>query len=155
MLADTILLADYASVHDGKLFVHGGGITRLDAHELPLVLPTLAVVARIRIDDDAELDVPHRYSLKITGPNDELVVPESYLDSVAEGEREELPPGEDRYVQLVIAMGGLVFRSAGPHRVQLSVDESPLVGCSFAVVKMGPPAAVEKALRQKTEPREP
>jgi hypothetical protein len=47
---ETFLLADHAvATSDGKLYIHGGGITRINAPIIPVALPFLSIVLRFRV----------------------------------------------------------------------------------------------------------
>jgi hypothetical protein len=118
MRVDVFLLADAATVADGKLYVHGGGITRINTHVLPLLVPTTLTV---RFAMEArELEEAHRFSWVVRNPDGSLLMPEAVLDS-SPGEKAELIEGEEGYLQLTIQMP-LMVQHAGVHRVTFSVD---------------------------------
>lgn len=131
MRFDFALLADAAQVVEGKLYIQGGGLTRMTATSVPWAQP-LAICMRLEPDADDDLSREWEFSVAVLGPDDmpitEARVPVTLHRPelvVAEGER----PG----VLLALTISGLVVRSYGPHRVRLAVDGAEME-LSFAVV---------------------
>jgi hypothetical protein len=74
MELETILLADAASTAEGKLYVHGGGLTRLTPPMLPWLHPQITVVLIFRTDE-ADLGQTRRLQLTLTAPDESLAMP--------------------------------------------------------------------------------
>ena len=51
MILDFVLLADAANIADGKLYVHGGALTRFNVPGFPFQVPTIAVVIRLILEE--------------------------------------------------------------------------------------------------------
>lgn len=64
MILESLLLADNAAAAGGKLYVHGGGITRITPPTLPWVQPLLTVVLRLLADDVADLMAEHSVAMR-------------------------------------------------------------------------------------------
>jgi hypothetical protein len=124
MRLDTFLLAEAASasVQDGKLYVHGGGLTRVTAPTLPFVLPQLAVAARFLVEDDEELSQSHQFRISLNDPDGSAVIPPIPVQ-MEPGEPVQLPDGEERFVQFAMTFGGVVFARAGIYSFSLVLDD--------------------------------
>src|SRR5262245_50313329 len=81
MRLDTCLLADAATTTpDGKVFIHGGGITRLTPPTLPWTHPMLALVLRFELEED-DPGTSHQISLGLNSPaGEEMLTPAPELD---------------------------------------------------------------------------
>ena len=122
MKLDMLLLADAATVTpDGKLFIHGGGITRIDATALPWTQPQLFIAARLLVEDD-DYQRSHRLELAVTSPSGARLVPPAPL----EVPRPPMPPedsmGEERFMQMALGLASLTFSERGPYRFELWVN---------------------------------
>src|SRR5947209_6484755 len=67
---DFALLADFAQVAEGKLYIQGGAFTRVNATSLPWVFP-LAIAIRLEPAPDDDLAQEWQLELAITGPDGE------------------------------------------------------------------------------------
>ena len=140
MRLDTFLLADAATAPpDGKLYVHGGGLTVIRAPVVPLSIP-LAVVIRIRVDD-AELRSAHELVLSITGPDGNPVWPTQRLGFGPVDQIDPLAEGEERYIQVALSFGAIGFPTVGVYRFVLEGDGELLREMSVPVVEITLPQA--------------
>jgi hypothetical protein len=131
MRLDTFLLADAVASADGKVYIHGGSVTRLRVPVLPFPLGQLGVYARLLPEDDAELLEPHELLILIIGPTGLPNVPPAQFTIGAAAELEPLLEGEQRLMDLAINIGGVTIMREGLHRVELHLDgqllgEAPL-----------------------------
>lgn len=134
MRLEAFLLADAATATpDGKLYIHGGGITRLTAAVLPLV-SQLALVVRLAVDVD-DFKQEHTFSFSLADPDGGIVVPPVPL-KVAAQEPPKLPEGEERFLQLAIGLGPVTFSRAGLYRLKLTVNNRTLRSMNLPVVAM-------------------
>ena len=136
MRLDAFLLADAVSAPpDGKVYVHGGGLTRITAPTLPFTLPVLGILARFQIED-SELDEPHTFvfSLKDADGND--VIPPGELQSDPYPPRAPMPEGEEHYLQLALNLAHITFPTAGVYHFELRADDHPVKSMTFPVVPM-------------------
>jgi hypothetical protein len=142
MKLDAFLLAEaaYASP-DGRLFVHGAGITRITAPALPFAHPGFAVVARFTVEEK-ELERPHEFTATIADPDRTPIFPITTLAFEPGPEPPApLPPGEERYIQFAMSFGGAVFARAGIHRVEIAVDGKPVRSMTLPVLALNPEEA--------------
>lgn len=139
MRLETFLIADHAvAAPDGKLYVNGGGITRLALPAVPMVVPALSIVLRFLVNEE---DVgEHMLALRLQNPEGiDLLPPEARpievapLDSVAD---------EEVNVQVVAAFGGLPIFSWGTHTFRVELDGSLVREMNVPVVKAPVPAAL-------------
>jgi hypothetical protein len=121
MRIDTFLLADAASGAGGKLFIHGGGISRVNAPAFPFVLPQLALAARFVLDE-ADYGQSHRFEALVRDPTNTQIFAMKPVEF-------EIPPppsshfeGEEHALQFALNMSPLTFEDAGIYRFELRVN---------------------------------
>lgn len=128
MRLDTVLFADAASAIGGKLYIHGGGITRIEAPTFPWTHPQLAIVVRLEVEDrDRErwaVEAP-MLSVALRDPDGK-----DLIETVALPLRGDLPPPsgteEPRYLHMVLTAGPLEFAREGVFELELGLGEEPL-----------------------------
>jgi hypothetical protein len=121
----TMLLCDSAREVGGKLFVVGGGWTRLRGSGGPAGM-ALAVMVALR---GAEATRRHSYEAVLVGPDAGRV-------AAAEGSfelREADPDGPELHAALALTFDGLEL-GEGSHEWRLAVDGKPRATVSFDVV---------------------
>ncbi len=120
MELETLIVADAVSTPpDGKFYVHGGGISRLEVPMLPFPIP-LGVLLRFRIDED-DLNRSHRVALVLIGPADIPNVPGIEFDLAPPEEPPTLAPGEEHFTQIGMQINAVAVR-AGLHHLQVDLD---------------------------------
>jgi Family of unknown function (DUF6941) len=126
MRLDAFLLADAARVaDDGKLYIHGGGVTKIEAPSLPWLVPRLSVALRFQVEDeDFDGWPPGMVRLVFQAPDRgeilHAVLP--FPDEPPTGGVE----GEEVFLQLVLNLEPLPVAITGAHRFELSLDERML-----------------------------
>lgn len=115
------LVADAAASFNGKLYIHGGGISRITAPLIPWHQPSLAVVARFLLDED-ELGEPQRLGIRLVDPDDALVVPPAHGEATVDPS-DQTVVGEEYYLQLAITLGPVLFTREGVFRFELLIDD--------------------------------
>jgi hypothetical protein len=138
MQLDSFLLADAATPAGGKLYIHGGGITRINVPEVPFMLPTLAVVVRLLVGPD-EAAIEHVLQLGLSDPAGEPVIPAASVPIPAEGTQLDAADGEERFVQLALGFIGIVFHRVGIHRLSMSLDGELIRTMTMPVVLLPQP----------------
>ena len=115
---------------EGKINILGAGITRLNTKSLPLLVPLLTLVIRLRLDDED----PPSYAVTVAfeDPSGAAVMPE--LGGQVEAGHGDTAEGEEFHLNLVLAFGPLQFRTAGVHRLRVSLDGALLREMSIPVV---------------------
>jgi hypothetical protein len=118
---DFFLLADAADASpDGKLYVHGGAITRLDAPGLPAAV-RVTVVARLLIEDDDEPESTHTGSIEWIQPDGTRLGKADAKIVVAATHAAGLRRGEEQGI-LIVAPVAFVVEAFGPYEVRLALD---------------------------------
>lgn len=121
MRLDLMLLADAATASpDGKLFIHGGGVTRITAPVLPWTQPQLVLVARFLVEPDA-YNRPHELQVSVTDPEGAIVVPPAQLPVTPQPQPEHIQ-GEELYMNMALGMASLSFTREGAYRFELRLD---------------------------------
>jgi hypothetical protein len=121
---DFVLLADATNESAGKLNILGAGISRLTPTDLPSVLPQLALVVRVELDNE-DFERPHRISVELLDPDGEQVVPPLAVTLAPEQLqplRDTLLEGEMPAAQLTLAMQGLHFTREGVFEFVVGLD---------------------------------
>lgn len=122
MRLDFMLLADAATASpDGKLFIHGGGVSRIMAPMLPWTQPQIVLVARFEMDQDDDYETPHELQVSATDPDGAVLVPPSRL-GVPPQPRPESIEGEERYMNMALGLASLMFGREGVYRFELRLD---------------------------------
>jgi hypothetical protein len=127
---DFAVLADFASVTDGKLNVLGiFQEVNADQTPLPRSVPHMYFVALLRVTAgevrrDLQCVITH------VGPSNS----ETQLAQlgVSVGEPATGPP-RDTVANIVLGMGGFAFETSGLHKLRLSVEDGPEASASVFV----------------------
>lgn len=133
MRVDVFLLSDAATVAEGKLYVHGGGISRINAISLPMPVQ-LTLTVRVVLDAE-EVPEVHRFSFSVTDPDGSHMLPPAVLETSGDEPVEGRVEGEEIALQFTLGMG-LSFPRAGIYRFGLTVDEEHLRETRVAVVPL-------------------
>jgi hypothetical protein len=133
---DSFLLAEYASVENDKLYVIGGGITRIEAPQLPWT-QALALIARFALSAD-ERRHPHLLSMSMTRPDGELLFDARDI-GLPVTEEKRRAEGEERYGQLVLVFQQIPFPETGIYRLNLAMDGEHFRSVSLPVVHAAKP----------------
>jgi hypothetical protein len=144
MRLDLCLLADAvaANPQDGKLFIHGGGITRITPLALPWV-QALAVAVRFEVEEEDQTR-PHAVEFSILDPAEEPIFVSPAIE-IPPLKREET--GEDTFLQLATNLGVLHLIAAGSYTFSLKLDGHVIRRLALRVAEPPTPrASVEKSL---------
>ena len=135
MKFDFLVIAESATAHDGLLYVHGGGTTRIHAPLMPWTHPQLALAMRFKLD---EADVGRTYALglSVRAPSEDFVLPHATFP--VDVKQPETVEGEDAYFTAALTVSPLTFRQYGRHTVDLDLDGQLVHRVAVAVVS--PPA---------------
>jgi hypothetical protein len=149
MRLDTCLLADAATTTpDGKMFIHGGGITRLTPPTLPWTHPTLTLVLRFELEAE-DVGVAHEILLGLESPAGEAMLTPAPTIKVP-GAAARAIPGEESYLQTVFQIAGIPIATDGIYRLSVALDGEPLRVLPIAVIS---PNAVADRDRRPSERR--
>jgi hypothetical protein len=117
---EAFMLADAADSYEGKLYIHGGGITRIQAPALPWLQPQLALVARFHTEP-GEVPEGHTLEIRIIDPNGAVAAATGVLKMPAKS-IEKISEDEETYVQVILTMGPLPFAREGTHYIEMLLD---------------------------------
>jgi hypothetical protein len=121
---DFVLLADATNESGGKLNILGAGISRMTPTSLPSVLPQLALVVRVELDDE-DFGRSHGISVELLNPDGDQVVPPftvTVTPEQLEPLRGSLLEGEMPAAQLTLAMQGLQFAREGVYEFVVGIN---------------------------------
>jgi hypothetical protein len=131
MKLDFVLIADAAQVGErAKLAILGGGITRIEPPTMPFLLPRIAVILRLLMED-ADLNIGHDVEFRWIRPTGETIGPP--LKSVFTLEKQQTHPGEEQAIVLV-AESGLLLQESGTHLLEVYVDGQPVSRRPIAII---------------------
>jgi len=154
---DAVFLADHAVAAEGKLYVNGGGITRLNVPFLPFALPGLSLVLRYMLEVPADRDA-HALELQFESPSGVLLFPETpvELPAVEDDVEHVLAPGEEQYAQAVLSVAGVPIIETGLHKFSVRWDGELVREFALPVVLLGEempaaPPAPNRAERRRQE----
>ncbi|MBI4259129.1 MAG: hypothetical protein HY658_01055 [Actinobacteria bacterium] len=131
----TALLADAATVADGKLYVHGGGWDRITTRSLPAVHPALAVVLVFRVPYDEAL-TPHPFHIELLDADDNAVGPAAD-GTLNVGHAPTAVRGAPSFVPFTWTLQNLELPAAGAYRFRVGTHEDELASIFFVVAETG------------------
>lgn len=159
-----LMLADYATVHQGKLFISGAGINLM-------VIPA-AEPYRLSFGLGITVDIPwtatnqtHRLRIALVDSDEQIVpistpipganVPEEdqgvILGNFNAGRSPSMEVGEDSIMPLAFQFPGLVVPHPGTYKITMQIDGTDVACARFRVVPqqpvtfMGPPIVLPPA----------
>lgn len=126
------MLADAATVADGKLYIHGGGWGVITGDTLPLTQPSMSLVWTLRVEyDEAMQDIPLTIDL-LTEEDQAAGVHVEGIVNVGH------PPGSRRgspsSVHQALTFAALPFQEAGGYRFRISSGEQELASVPFTIL---------------------
>lgn len=131
MQVTTALLADAATVENGKLYVHGGGLTVFHAKQLPVTHPSMALALVFRVEYTEALR-DHEITIELLDEDDHRIgSPISLLLNV--GHPPRTPPGTPMFVPQAIRMNLVRFEREGGYRFRVRAGSGELASVPFRV----------------------
>ncbi len=131
MRLDTFLLSESASAFRGQLYIHGGGVTRVDALFVPWVVSPISLVVRIQLDPP-EIETGADFELRFVRPDGEPDE-QPFRLPIHPRSSSELDPEEEHYVQVCIGLGTYTFEQEGIYRFELWHGEDCLRSLALPV----------------------
>jgi hypothetical protein len=132
---DAFLLADAASIADGKLYVHGGGITRIAAPMFPWAHPQLAIVLRVRTNPGEFDGETALLQVRLIAPDGSFVVPAAEIP-VPVPRQPVGVPDEEHFVQVTFSIAPVPFPQPGTYRLEIGLEGSVLRQASIPVIEL-------------------
>lgn len=138
MKLDFALLADSAAgpPGDGKLYIHGGGVTRITALIQPWHQPSLAIVLRFLTSRD-EWGESVTIGLELADPDGAPIMPPTGLPVVVPGlATPDVEPidGEQTSLQMVLNLNNVLFSRLGLFTFSVLLNEETVARLPLAVV---------------------
>jgi hypothetical protein len=127
---DYLILADWAEVINGKIYVQGGGWTTINAYEPLPVTRSIAIAVSPRVEW-SETNTPHTLEIRILREEGQAEL--AKIDARFEvGRRAGLPMGSSQPHPLAVNLP-LKFEHAGEYEVRASIDGEEVTTLSFRI----------------------
>jgi hypothetical protein len=148
MRLETFILADAVSAPpDGKFYVLGGGISKLNPLRLPSIFP-LGILVRFALED-SELLADHTLLIRMLDPDGEDILQgRAQIPIILTAEEPQWVAGEQRIVSAAVNLGSIPISREGIHRITLALDGDPIYERPIPVVVVQPTAQQEALLRE-------
>lgn len=137
MNVDYLLLADAATLADGKLYIHGAGWETIGVTSLP-VKQSLHIALRIRVpwsetnrQSNLELDI-----VDTEGQSLLAIPPGPTRGTINVGQPSHVKPGDDHVVPLALHLGDVTFQREGTYAVVFRIDGSEVARTPFKVAAL-------------------
>jgi hypothetical protein len=139
MRLDFFLLAEAAFGAEGKLYIHGGGLTTITPPRVPWTHPQLAVVIGFVLDE-ADRERGHELNVRLIDPAGDMVLPDLEA-SVAETELTQHVDEDQRTVMHVsLTVAGIPMRLAGVYTFEMLLDGERIATRPLRLVAPDPDA---------------
>jgi hypothetical protein len=132
MRLETLIMADNAAAAEGKLYLHGAGISRITPPQIPWPHPMLSFVIRLEAHSMEDFLAPHELTLAIEDPDGGLLLPPRTL-TLMHNEPPALLEGEPLYANLVFTVAPILFVKEGLHTVKVELDGEPAAAVPLPV----------------------
>lgn len=131
-----VILADSATVADGKLYIHGGGWGAIAAHQFPVAHKSFGVAFATRVGWN-ETNQPLDLSLDVVDQDAKSILPSGAALSCGTlrvGRPPQIVAGTDQTVPGVVTLEGLTFPAGGTYAVVLSINGAEAARSTFQVI---------------------
>jgi hypothetical protein len=127
----TAMLADAASVENGKLYVHGGGWSIIHTTQLPVVHPTMALALVFRVEYTEALE-DHPIAIELLDEDDTQLGPR--IDGIIHvGHPPRTRPGTPAFVPQALRFNLLRFEREGGYRFRVTTGDDEVASVPFRV----------------------
>lgn len=127
------MLADAATVENGKLYVHGGAWSVINARELPVTHPTMALALVFRVEYTEALE-DHPIAIELLDEDDRSLGPR--IDGVIHvGHPPRMRPGTPSFVPQAIRFNMLRLEHEGGYRFRVAVHDEEVASVPFRVLR--------------------
>lgn len=125
------MLADAASVAEGKLYVHGGAWDRIATKSLPTTHPTMTLVLVFRVEySEALQDIPVRIEIL---DEDNQPLGQAIQGMINAGHAPRTVPGTPAFAPFTWTLNGMQFERAGRYRFRVLEGEREIASVPFEV----------------------
>jgi hypothetical protein len=126
------MLADAATVQQGKLYIHGGGWDAISVESLPATQPSMALAWIFRVEyAEALQDIPFIVDLL---DEDDTPLDLRLEAAINVGHPPGSRPGDPTFVPFQWTLNLLPLPQAGGYRFRIRVEERELASIPFRVV---------------------
>lgn len=133
MEVTTAMLADAASVENGKLYVHGGAWSVINTRELPVTHPSMALALVFRVEYTEALE-DHPIAIELLDEDDQSLGPR--IDGIIHvGHPPRMRPGTPSFVPQAIRFNNISFEREGGYRFRVSVRDEEVASVQFRVLR--------------------
>ena len=135
MQIDYLILADWAEVINGKIYVQGGGWTTITAREPLPVSRTIAIAVSPRVEWH-ETNTPHDLVIRILREEGQAEL--ARIDARFEvGRSAGLPQGSSQPHPMAVNLP-LTFERAGEYEIRASIDGEEVTTLAFRIEEKAP-----------------
>jgi hypothetical protein len=148
---DAFLLADHSAVSEGKLYVNGGGVTRLNVPTIPFAIPSLSVIVRYLIEGPED-HREHAVGVRLETPSGVNVFPAEPVGRADVGPPSGAPD-EEQFLQLSLNFGGVPIVELGTYVLSAMLNDEVMRRMTLPVVLVdgGSPQGPSRAERRRQE----
>ncbi|HEX6262417.1 MAG TPA: hypothetical protein VF097_06175 [Actinomycetota bacterium] len=133
MEVTTAMLADAATVENGKLYVHGGAWSVINVRELPVTHPSMALALVFRVEYTEALE-DHPIVIELLDEDDQPVGPR--IDGIIHvGHPPRMPPGTPSFVPQAIRFNNIRLEREGGYRFRVTVRDDEVASVQFRVLR--------------------
>lgn len=139
---DYLILADSATVAEGKHYIHGAGWDSIGAVTFPVIQPMLTVAVLLRIPWN-DTNQPHMLELDVVNADGASILrtpPGPPRGPIIAGRPPQLPVGGDVLAPLVFNLVGVQFERPSTYAVVMRIDGLELKRFPFHLISLIPPA---------------
>ena len=129
------MLADAASVAQGKLYIHGGAITRVNV-VVPTGVVNLAAAVRLIIEDNDQRAAGRPVAIVWLKPDGENLLPPLEGELAPEVPADVVVREAEEQGIIIVANFTLGFETYGTYRVVFHLDDEPVAERPLAVVPL-------------------
>jgi len=134
------MLADAATVADGKLYVHGGQWDTIGTNALPLRHSAMSIVLVVEVPYN-EAHKPHHIEILLELDGEVADTPRIMISNVRPGHPPVSSPGAPVFVSLAIPIHNLELHEAGRYDWLVKIDDELAERIPMALLVLPQPLA--------------
>ena len=128
----TALLADAASVENGKLYVHGGAWSVINAGDLPVTHPSISLALVFQVEYTEALE-NHTVTVDLLDEDDQPLGPR-IEGTIQVGHPPGTRPGTPSFIPQALRFNLVRFEREGGYRFRVLADGRELASVPFRLV---------------------
>lgn len=122
---DSMLLADAATVADGKFYIHGAAWDNIVTVAFPVVQPALTIPVLLRVPWNDANNVAQMLEVDVVDADGASILPTPpgpLRGPITVGRPPQIAPGDDLLIPLVFTLAGIRFEQPGTYVITMRVD---------------------------------